>query len=171
MELTHDDVVKILDVLNTADVEYFELQTGDSRIVADRTGRHTAGRGSEATVAGGPASPTVLDHTVTGSGHEPMGAAPEQPTPPAASAAGDVTEVTAPVVGLFYGAPRPGAPPYVEVGSVVEAGATVGLLEVMKMFTSVTAPLTGTVTEILVANGEFVEFGQPLLRLRAEVAA
>jgi acetyl-CoA carboxylase biotin carboxyl carrier protein len=171
MELTHDDVVKILGVLDTTDVEYFELQIGDSRIVADRTGRQAPGRGYEAAVAVAPPSPTIPEQKMTGSGDAPAGAAPEQPTSPPASASGEVTEVTAPVVGLFYRAPRPGAAPYVEVGSVVHAGATVGLLEVMKMFNSVTAQLTGTVTEILVENGEFVEFGQPLLRIRPEVAA
>ena len=70
------------------------------------------------------------------------------------------------MVGIFYRAPEPGAPPFVEAGSRVEEGATIGLVEVMKMFNSVTAPADGEVVEVLVGNNEFVEFGQPLFRLR-----
>ena len=70
------------------------------------------------------------------------------------------------MVGVFYRAPEPGAAPFVEVGSVVGQGATMGLVEVMKMFNGVTAPVAGEVVEVLVANDEFVEFGQPLFRLR-----
>ncbi len=70
------------------------------------------------------------------------------------------------MVGVFYRSPEPGAPPFVEVGAQVEAGATMGLVEVMKMFNGVTAPVTGEVVEVLAGNDEFVEFGQPLFRLR-----
>ena len=74
--------------------------------------------------------------------------------------------VTAPVVGVFYRAPEPGAPPFVEVGSHVDEGTTIGLVEVMKMFNSVTAPVHGEVVELLVDNEDFVEFGQPLIVLQ-----
>ena len=70
------------------------------------------------------------------------------------------------MVGVFYRSPEPGAPPFVEVGARVEEGATMGLVEVMKMFNGVTAPVGGEVVEVLAANDEFVEFGQPLFRLR-----
>jgi biotin carboxyl carrier protein len=70
------------------------------------------------------------------------------------------------MVGVFYRAPEPGAAPFVEVGSVVAEGATLGLVEVMKMFNGVTSPVAGEVVEVLVGNDEFVEFGQPLFRLR-----
>jgi acetyl-CoA carboxylase biotin carboxyl carrier protein len=70
------------------------------------------------------------------------------------------------MVGVFYRAPEPGAAPFVEVGARIQEGSTMGLIEVMKMFNSVTAPMAGEVVEVLVANDEFVEFGQPLFRLR-----
>ena len=79
--------------------------------------------------------------------------------------------VTAPMVGRFYSAPAPPDPPYVEVGSKVAPGATVGLIEVMKVFTSIKAETAGVIERILVSNGEFVEFGQPLFLLRPERAA
>jgi acetyl-CoA carboxylase biotin carboxyl carrier protein len=80
-------------------------------------------------------------------------------------AADDPGVVRSPMVGIFYRAPDPDSPPYVEVGQHVEAGATVGLVEVMKMFTAVTTTVAGTVTDILAANAEQVDRGAPLVRV------
>jgi acetyl-CoA carboxylase biotin carboxyl carrier protein len=74
--------------------------------------------------------------------------------------------ILAPMVGKFYAAPSPSEPPYVAVGAAVEAGATVGLIEVMKVFTSIKSEAAGVIERILVSNGQFVEFGQPLFLLR-----
>ncbi len=73
--------------------------------------------------------------------------------------------VTAPSLGAFYHAPRPDLPAYVSVGSRVEPETTVGLIEAMKVFTAVTAGVHGVVEEFLAANNEFVQYGQPLLRI------
>jgi acetyl-CoA carboxylase biotin carboxyl carrier protein len=78
--------------------------------------------------------------------------------------------VTAPMVGKFYAAASPSDPPYVEVGTKVAAGATVGLIEVMKVFASIKTETAGVIERILVSNGEFVEFGQPLFLLRPDAA-
>jgi len=92
--------------------------------------------------------------------------APAPPPAPAASASdGSVLEVTAPFVGIFYRAPRPGAPPYIEVGSQVEADTTIGIIEVMKLMNAVRAEVSGTVFEVLVEDGAVVEYGQVLLRI------
>jgi len=104
------------------------------------------------------------------------------PVPPAAAAAQPqqardavaaepgLTPILAPMVGKFYAAPSPSEPPYVVAGTAVEAGATVGLIEVMKVFTSIKTEAAGTIERILVSNGQFVEFGQPLFLLRPQVA-
>jgi acetyl-CoA carboxylase biotin carboxyl carrier protein len=154
MELTHEDVAAILDLIQRTDVEYLEVEVGGTRIVADRSGETTRAQG-----AGAPAPAP------------PVPAAPP-PIPPAPAAAppspvaDDLVVVPAPMVGVFYRSPEPGAPPFVEVGARVEVGATMGLVEVMKMFNSVSAPAGGEVVEVLAGNDEFVEFGQPLFRLR-----
>jgi acetyl-CoA carboxylase biotin carboxyl carrier protein len=67
-------------------------------------------------------------------------------------------------MGIFYRAPRPGAPPYVEVGSALEEHTVIGIIEVMKLMNSVRAEARGTVVEILVEDGAAVEQGQVLLR-------
>lgn len=73
--------------------------------------------------------------------------------------------VESPLVGIFYRASSPGAPPFVEVGQQVEPDTTVGLLETMKVFTAVQAGRRGVVREILAENGHLVENGDPLVAI------
>jgi acetyl-CoA carboxylase biotin carboxyl carrier protein len=70
--------------------------------------------------------------------------------------------IPAPMVGIFYRSPAPDAAPFVEVGSVIEEGQTVCIIEAMKLMNEIRSPQTGTIIEVLVENGEPVEFGQPL---------
>jgi acetyl-CoA carboxylase biotin carboxyl carrier protein len=76
--------------------------------------------------------------------------------------------VRAPLPGTFYRAPRPGAAPFVEVGSRVGADTVVGIVETMKLMNSVTAGVGGTVAEICLGNAEFAANGVTLLRIRAD---
>ena len=76
--------------------------------------------------------------------------------------------VRAPLPGTFYRAPRPGAAPFVEVGSRVGADTVVGIVETMKLFNSVTAGTAGTVAQICLGNGEFAGRGTTLLSIRAD---
>jgi acetyl-CoA carboxylase biotin carboxyl carrier protein len=69
-------------------------------------------------------------------------------------------------MGLFYAKPDPGSPPFVSVGSEVQEGTTVGLIEVMKVFNAVQAGAKGIVAEICIENGQTVEIGQTLFRIR-----
>jgi len=80
-----------------------------------------------------------------------------------ATAAPGLVVVRAPVLGTFYRASAPGAPPYVEVGDMVGEEDTVGLIEVMKLFTSIPAGTAGRVVEIVAANAALVEYGEPLI--------
>jgi acetyl-CoA carboxylase biotin carboxyl carrier protein len=90
-----------------------------------------------------------------------------QPEQPVATALPPGTvPVPAPYLGTFYRAPKPGAPNYVEVGSVVQAETELCLVEVMKLFTSVRAGVSGTVEAILAADGQMVQAEQPLFAIR-----
>ena len=75
--------------------------------------------------------------------------------------------IEAPMIGVFYRAPSPGAPPFVDVGTRVGADTIVCLIEVMKMMNSVPAGVAGTIAEIHVENADPVEYGQPLFRVDA----
>ncbi len=74
--------------------------------------------------------------------------------------------ITAPMIGTFYAAPSPADPPFVEVGDPVDAGQVVGIIEAMKIMNEITADRAGVVSAILVGNGQPVEYGSPLIRLR-----
>jgi acetyl-CoA carboxylase biotin carboxyl carrier protein len=81
---------------------------------------------------------------------------------------GELVAVRAPLPGTFYRAPRPGAAPFVEVGSRVGADTVIGIVETMKLMNSVPAGVAGTVAEFCVANAEFAAHGATLLRIRAD---
>ncbi len=84
------------------------------------------------------------------------------PAAPAAPAEPTGHVVKSPMVGTFYRSSAPGAPAFVEVGSTVKEGDTLCIIEAMKLLNEIDADLSGTVTKILVENGQPVEFGQPL---------
>jgi len=93
-----------------------------------------------------------------------------QPAPTAALAKPDpadpaLHEVTAPLLGTFYRAPKPGAPPFVERGATVEPDTVIAIIEVMKLMNSVRAGVHGTVVDILPGDGALVEYGETILRV------
>src|SRR5690606_14160595 len=90
----------------------------------------------------------------------PAAAAPAAPAPPPTDPAGHV--VKAPMVGTFYRAPNPGAAPFVEVGQSVKEGDALCIIEAMKLLNEIEADKARVIKEILVENGEPVEYGQPL---------
>lgn len=110
----------------------------------------------------GPSAPAAAP----AAGGAPAAPAPEaKPEAEAAPAPSNLVEVKSPMVGTFYRAPAPEAPPYVEVGSRVTKGQTLCILEAMKLMNELESEVDGIVREILVANAEPVEYGQPLFRI------
>ena len=94
----------------------------------------------------------------------PATAEPVAPTAPAQVASG-ATEVCAPMVGVFYVAPSPGAEPFVHVGSKVKKGETLCILEAMKLMNEVVAECDGEIAEICANDGDLVEYGRVLFRI------
>jgi acetyl-CoA carboxylase biotin carboxyl carrier protein len=87
-------------------------------------------------------------------------------TPVVAAQAGE-TDVLAPFLGTFYHAPRPGDPPFISIGQQVKQDTTIGIIEVMKLMNPVRAGVAGTVTAVMCTDGEAIEAGRPLIRVRA----
>ncbi len=139
------------------DVETIRALSGIMRDAAltevDITAGH--GRGHRGRAAGGGAPPAPAGVAPSAAPPTPVAMAAEEAIPPGA--------VTSPMVGIAYLAPEPGATPFVAVGRSVSAGQTVLLIEAMKTFNQIKAPHAGTVTRILIASGEPVEYAQPLL--------
>ncbi|MFO8041127.1 MAG: acetyl-CoA carboxylase biotin carboxyl carrier protein [Sodalinema sp.] len=88
---------------------------------------------------------------------------PSSPTPPPSAA--KWVEIVSPMVGTFYRAPAPDEPPFVDVGDRISSQQTVCIIEAMKLMNEVESEVTGEVIEILVENGEPVEYNQPLMRV------
>jgi len=91
-------------------------------------------------------------------------AAPQSPAPAESAPSG--TFITSPMVGTFYRAPSPESPPFVDIGARVSPETTVCIIEAMKVMNEIQAEHAGTVVEALVENGEPVEYGQKLFRLK-----
>jgi len=154
MDLSYDDVQNILKIIDASSLEELHLEIGEFKLVV----RKRAARPDSQ--IGGEAPP------------DPSPAAVRPEPLPTASPAGRASprvqrdgmiEVRAPMVGTFYRAPAPGAPPFVEVGAKVEPDDVVCIIEVMKLMNSIRAGRRGRVVEILAENAELVEYGQPLI--------
>jgi acetyl-CoA carboxylase biotin carboxyl carrier protein len=156
MELTDDDVLEILKLFEQSKFDFLQLEQGERKITVAKGG-YVSARTDAA-----PAPARAL----------PAAAAASLAASPAVSAAPEpgLLPVTAPMVGKFYAAPSPSDPPFVMPGTKVAAGATVGLIEVMKVFASIKTETAGVIERILVSNGQFVEFGQTLFWLRPDPA-
>jgi acetyl-CoA carboxylase biotin carboxyl carrier protein len=155
-ELSYEEVVRIVELVKTTRFSEFRLKVGEIEVHL-RRGNGAAPPGHE---AAGPEPAGTAAH----------GAAAAQPVPPEKERQfppGSVL-VRSPMVGTFYRAPAPDAPAFVEVGSHVEPGATVCIIEVMKLMNSIAAEARGIVAEILVANGARVEAGEVLMAIRPD---
>ncbi|MFM2162974.1 MAG: hypothetical protein RLZZ383_2486 [Pseudomonadota bacterium] len=121
---------------------------------------------AERTISLGFGAPAV----VVAPGHPSYASAPAGTAvaPSAPSEDANVATVTSPMVGTFYAASSPGAPAFVEVGARVSAGATLCIVEAIKLMNPIEADVGGTVVARLVENGQAVEFGQPLFKIRKD---
>lgn len=135
-------IKKLIDLMIESDLQAIEVKEGDQSISLTR--------------------PTPVYAAA------PMAAAPTTAAPaaPAAKTARGAVE-TSPMVGVFYAAASPGEAPFVNVGQTVSAGETLGIIEAMKIMNPIEATKSGVIEEILVKNGEVIQFGQPLFRYRA----
>jgi acetyl-CoA carboxylase biotin carboxyl carrier protein len=159
MGLSDDDVREILRIVDESDVEELQIQTEGFAL-------HVLRRGAVGGMPSGDAQQprTGMGSMPSGDAQQP-GASPEGTPQPAADHPGTVV-VPSPMLGTFYRAEAPGAAPFVEVGATVGPDSTVCIIEVMKMMNSVAAGVRGTVVEVCAENGELVEYGEPLLRVR-----
>jgi acetyl-CoA carboxylase biotin carboxyl carrier protein len=143
------DVLDLISQLNESDYESASVQVGD---VSIRLSKNDAVFDTPATAGRVGAQPRIETGFDT-----PTGSAA---TLPASAALGDT--IDAPMIGVFYRRPSPGAEPFVEPGQRVEPDTTIGIIEIMKLMNPITAGKSGIVTEFLVTDAEAVEFGQAL---------
>ena len=176
--LTNEDVADILALLDSLPYDELDLETPRFRLTLRRTpGGWT--QSTQVLSAPVPLATTTMSHRgapdhddVTSSSsragvEEGGGAGDEGDGGDGGDEDAGLVAVRAPLPGTFYRAPRPGAAPFVEVGSRVEADTVIGIVETMKLMNSVPAGVAGVVAAFCVANAEFAAQGAELLRIRA----
>ena len=144
-------VKKLIELLEESGIAEIEISEGEESV---RISRYPGG--APPPVMHYAAPPPVVQHASA-----PAPAAASPAAAPAAAPKPDYT-VTAPMVGTFYSAASPGAKPFVDIGSEVNVGDTLCIIEAMKMMNQIESDKAGRVTAVLAKNGEPVEFGQPL---------
>ena len=151
------DLKRLLDALKDAEVKEFSLETSEYKV--------SVKRGADVVYSVAP-QPVIV------TAPQPQQSVPHQPAVAAAAVPSSVTETPvapptghvqkAPIVGTFYASSSPDAAVFVQVGSKVEAGKVICIIEAMKLMNEIEAEVSGTIKEILVKNAQPVEYGQPL---------
>lgn len=148
---------QLVELMRANDLTDIEIKQGDGQIILRR--------GSAA---------AVLSNAPIGMPAQTAPVTPPQVVAPIASSektpqeSANTTIITSPMVGTFYAATSPDAPPFVKVGDTVTPEKTVCLVEAMKVYNEIQAECTGKIVAILVSNGATVEFGKPLFRVAVE---
>ena len=157
MPLNESEILRILDLFDQSDWNEIRLQSGDIKLAVSKTGLLS---GFERSPAASSPAPTPASIPSTPA----QAPTASSPTAPAAEAPDPGwIAVKAPLLGTFYAAPKPGAPPFVTVGQSVKAEDTVCILEVMKLMNHVKAGIAGTIARIDARNGDLSEFDQVLM--------
>jgi acetyl-CoA carboxylase biotin carboxyl carrier protein len=154
MGLRYDEISEILKLIDGSSCDEFVLETEDIKLVVRRRGANSH------VVESSPDSKAIFVAP----------SAAEQKAPSGVPAVRETSAhaVSAPMVGTFYRSPSPGAPAFVDIGSKVSKGDPICIIEVMKLFTTIHAEWSGTVTEIGPENAQLVEYGQMLFVIAPE---
>ncbi len=150
--MNQNEIKELIEFLVDKDIAEFELERGDVKIRIKRA----HGAASEAPIPAVPAAPhAALPHPV--------------PAPaPAAAADAGIEIIKSPIVGTFYEASSPGAPAFVKLGDTIAVGQVLCIVEAMKLLNEIESENAGQIVEILVANAQPVEYGQPLFKIRTQ---
>jgi acetyl-CoA carboxylase biotin carboxyl carrier protein len=153
-----DFLERLIAAIDASGLDTIEIERGGTKVRLAKT----PPAAPVISPAGAPPATTASVPTSAGPPSNP--ASPEE-TEGTAGPASNLMEVTSPMVGTFYAAPAPDAPPYVERGKRVSRGDTLCIIEAMKLMNELESEVDGTVAEVLVENGQPVEYGQVLFRV------
>jgi acetyl-CoA carboxylase biotin carboxyl carrier protein len=156
--LTAEDIAEIVDILDSSPYDSLELSTSRYKLRITREGDAWT---QEAETLAEPHVAEQAGSTRAG-GEEGATASVSEPS------RDGLVDVPAPMMGTFYRAPKPGADPFVEVGSRVEEQTVIAIIEVMKLMNSIRAGVEGEVAEICIENGQAVEQNQTLIRVKPD---
>jgi acetyl-CoA carboxylase biotin carboxyl carrier protein len=149
---------KLIEALDASGLDSVEIERGGTRVRLARTA-------PQVVASAAPAFHPAAAEAAPGTSPGPVPVVPGDAETEGEATQSHLTEVESPMVGTFYRAPAPDAPPYVEVGQRIAPGDTLCIIEAMKLMNELEAEVAGTVAEICVDNAEPVEFGQVLYRI------
>jgi len=159
MSLTAKDVEEIMKLLEASSFDRLSLELDGVKLELER---------GDAATPRAARAPREAAQT-------PAAASAPAPAPAAAPAAkprrngeDGLVEISSPLLGIYYRAPKPGEPPFVEIGQKVDTETVIGIVEVMKLMNSVSAGVSGEIVDILAPNGELVEHGEVLMLVRPD---
>lgn len=145
-----NDVKEFIEMLESSTLSVLEIKNGDGSAIR-----------LEKSTSAAPA--VVMQSSVTAPAPE---AVAPQPAPAPSSPVAEGKTINSPIVGVFYAAPSPESKPYVTVGQKIAKGDTICIVEAMKCMNEIQSEFDGEVTEVLVNDGDLVEYGQPLFRVK-----
>jgi acetyl-CoA carboxylase biotin carboxyl carrier protein len=160
--MNQKELKELIEFLIEKDITEFELERGDVKVKIKR--------GGELAAALTRAEMPYVAVTVPQSGAAPTVVSSQAAPPPAPVEAPpeDLHMVKSPIVGTFYEAPSPGAPPFVKVGDIVEVGQVLCILEAMKLLNEIESDVAGEIVKKMGSNGQPIEYGQELFAIRAK---
>lgn len=165
--MNQKELRELIEFLVEKDIAEFEMERGDLKLHIKRGGGQQVVQLAPAMTAAVPAvavpAPSV-GHAIGGGTAEPVKAA--APAAPVAAADADLHIVKSPMVGTFYEAPSPGAPPFFALGDSVKEGQVLCIIEAMKLMNEIEADASGEIVKRFVNNGSPVEYGMPLFAIR-----
>ncbi|MGD0569086.1 MAG: acetyl-CoA carboxylase biotin carboxyl carrier protein [Candidatus Sulfotelmatobacter sp.] len=156
--MNQKELKELIEFLIEKDITEFELERGDVKVKIKRAGEH-------APVHARPEIPYVAV-AVPQSAPPAVVASTPAPAPPEAAPQEDLHLVKSPIVGTFYEAPSPGAPPFVKVGDMVEIGQVLCIVEAMKLLNEIESDVAGEIVKKMGGNGQPIEYGQELFAIR-----
>jgi acetyl-CoA carboxylase biotin carboxyl carrier protein len=159
--MNQKELKELIEFLIEKDIAEFELERGDVKVRIKRAGEHTVVHTQgEPRFYAVPAAPGATPELSA----VPGVAAPAPPVPPAPEEG--LHMVKSPIVGTFYEAPSPGAPPFVKPGDMVEVGQVLCIVEAMKLLNEIESDVAGEIVKKLAVNGQPIEYGQELFVIR-----
>ncbi len=159
--MNQKELKELIEFLIEKDIAEFELERGDVKVKIKRAGeQHVVHSHGDPRFFAMPAAPPPAPEV----GTAPAVAPPAAPPPPAPEEG--LQAVKSPIVGTFYEAPSPGAPPFVKVGDTVDVGQVLCIVEAMKLLNEIESDVAGEVVKKLATNGQPIEYGQELFSIR-----
>ena len=163
--MNQKELKELIDFVLEKGIAEFELERGDVKLRIKRAAEHSTDAREPRYLVTTSALPAAPDTGVAPAAASTP-APPSAPPQPAPAAEETLHMVRSPIVGTFYEAPSPGAPPFVKPGDLVETGQVLCIVEAMKLMNEIESDVAGEIVKKLVANGQPIEYGQELFAVR-----